>query len=131
MEATYAGIRGLHEDDLRGVTYLYPGEVGGVGNISGRVVKATDGTGIGGATVSIATFPAAASVTTGADGTYSLSGIPIIGNYTVTASRSGYTSASQTMVYVPSSGVDIMLTSTTSGGGGGGCVPKGKGNNCK
>jgi hypothetical protein len=120
MEATYAGVRrSLHEDDKRGVTYLYP-ETAFVGEISGMITAAVGGTPISGAQVSIAGLPA--SVTSGANGQFTLSGIPILGSYSITAAASGYNSQTLNSVTVPSYMTNFTLTS--GGGSAGPCVPK-------
>jgi hypothetical protein len=124
MEATYATVRrGLHLDDARGVTYLYPA-LGWTGSISG-VVSSPSG-GIRNAKVSIPNFPLAA--TTNSSGQYSLNGLPKLGLYSVTASAKGYSAQTQNDVAVPAT---VNFTLQSSGGGGGGCVPKGNGNNCR
>jgi Matrixin/Carboxypeptidase regulatory-like domain len=127
MEATYGGVRQkLHEDDQRGVTYLYPKD-GSVGEISGFVTQAVVGTAISDATISIAGLPV--SATSATNGQYTLSGVPIIGSYSVTATATGYNSQTLIVVDVPSYTNNFTLT--VNGGGGGPCVPKGpNGKNC-
>ncbi len=65
------------------------------GSISGTVRDAATAAGLSGATVSDGTR----SATTDASGNYSLSAVPA-GTYTVTASRAGYTAASQSVTVV-------------------------------
>jgi hypothetical protein len=123
MEATYAGVRRtLHDDDRRGVTYLYP-EPDSIGDITGRVTS-SGGLGISGANVSIANFPVTA--TTDVNGNYTLADVPEIGTYNVTANAQGYTAQTINGVSAGTTNINFILQ------GGGGCVPKGpKGNNCK
>ena len=63
------------------------------GQITGTVTDAANGTAIAGATVSDGTRVAISNAT----GFYSISNVPA-GNYTVTATASGYNSASQTVM---------------------------------
>jgi hypothetical protein len=128
MEATYAGVRrALQGDDKRGVTYLYPEEAW-IGEISGTVTSAVGATAISGATVSIADLPITA--TTNATGQYTLTGVPDIGLYRITATATGFNS--QTLPDVPVPSVNKNFSLTVKSGGGGSCVPKGPtGNNCK
>ena len=129
MEATYAGGRRLlHEDDQRGITFLYPAS-GQTGSISGTVAGSNGP--IVGATVSIGATPVFAI--TLADGTYSAEGIPDIGTYSVTAVADGFESATTASVFVGQT-ADFVLTPLSGGGGDdpSGCVPKGPfGLNCK
>jgi hypothetical protein len=119
MYATYANVRRtLHEDDIRGVTYLYP-ETGATGEISGFVTSAF-GAAISGANVTIAGLPV--SATSSATGQFILSGIPDIGSYSITATASGYNGLTLNNVEVPS--YDANFSLTAGGGSGGPCVPK-------
>jgi hypothetical protein len=130
MEATYAGVRRpLHLDDQRGVTYLYP-KPESIGDISGFVRSEIGTTAISGAKISIAGLPV--SATSDADGQYTLSGIPIIPPYSITATATGYNSETLNVVTVPSANNNFTLTVKSGGGGGGGpCVPKSpNANNC-
>jgi len=128
MEATYGGVRrSLHLDDRRGVTYLYPRDES-IGAISGFVRSAVGTTAISGANISIAGLPV--SAISGANGQYTLSGIPIIDSYSITATATGYNSQTLNNVTVPSGNNNFTLT-VKSGGGGGPCVPKSpNANNC-
>jgi hypothetical protein len=86
MRATYDGVHQyLGEDDVRGVTYLYPQE-GATGAISGTV-KSGNAL-VPGATVKIVNVPA--STTTDTSGGFAFSGVPAIGVYTVSVSARGY-----------------------------------------
>jgi Matrixin/Carboxypeptidase regulatory-like domain len=125
MEATYAAVRRtLHQDDQRGITYLYPDSSGDIGVVSGIVTSSVDDAPISGAKISINNLPIVA--TSSPDGRYTLSGVPDIGTYSVTATAKGYTSKTNGGVDVPAT-VSFALTP----GGGGACVPKGpSGNNC-
>jgi hypothetical protein len=120
MEATYAGVRqALHQDDQRGVTYLYP-EPNSIGDITGTV-KSTTNTAISGAKISIANLPV--SATSNVNGYYELKDVPKIGIYSVTASAKGYAAQTDDSVSV---GGTLNFTLQA-----GGCVPKGpNGNNC-
>jgi hypothetical protein len=125
MYATYAGVRrSLHEDDKRGVTYLYP-ETGATDEISGFVTSAF-GAAISGANVTIAGLPV--SATSSATGQFTLSGIPKnLGSYSITATASGYNSQTFNSVTVPT--YNMIFTLTTGGGTGGPCVPKSSNSN--
>ena len=119
MAATYTvPIPDLQEDDVRGVTYLYPRQ-GWVGLISGTVVEdgSTPELAIEGATVSIADFPV--SDTTESDGSYSLTGVPDIGEYAVTVSAKGYLSQTIANIDVPTNLPTIKLVKESDDGGGG------------
>jgi Matrixin/Carboxypeptidase regulatory-like domain len=120
MEATYAGVRqALHQDDQRGVTYLYP-ESNSIGDITGTVKSAAN-TPISGAKISIANLPV--SATSDVNGYYELKDVPKIGVYSVTASAKGYFVQTDDSVFVGDT-VNFTLQA-------GGCVPKGpNGNNC-
>jgi sugar lactone lactonase YvrE len=76
--------------------------------ISGRVTDDTSAA-VSGATVS-ATGPANASTTTASDGTYTLSNLPV-GTYSVSASKTGYTSPAARSATVPpnATNVDFVL----------------------
>ena len=113
MKATYdVQQRKLGIDDERGVTYLYHGhdpnemhlpDPNSVGSISGVVTDASTNNPdepIEGATVSIADFPI--SATTESNGSYSLTDVPKIGTYSVTASAKGYVSSTPVSVSVGS-----------------------------
>ena len=82
------------------------------GSVSGKVTVAGTATGIGGATVS----SGGVSTQTRADGTYTLAGVTPGSGLTVTASASGYGSASQTNVTVlagqTTGNVNFQLTPT-------------------
>lgn len=121
MQATYAGVRrSLQTDDRRGVTFLYP-ETWAVGDISGTVSAAAGGT-IAGATVSVGDLPL--STTTNSLGQYTLSGVPAIEFYNVTAGATGYLSQTVTGVGVPATLVNFSLEAGSN------CIPRGKGKNC-
>lgn len=62
-----------------------------IGTISGKVIDSSDGTFV--PTASVSTEPPTSSVTTDEKGSFSISDVPV-GNYTVTAAKSGYTSVS-------------------------------------
>ena len=140
MEAIYDGVRPLHEDDLRVVTYLYPDpdpNNPSVGDITGTVTSSGGGA-IEGATVSINDSPVSAE--TNESGYYSLAGVPNIGDYDVTVSARGHVSKPIPDVEVfdglAATVLNIVLEvdSDDDGGGGNGgpCVPRGpRGNNCK
>jgi len=105
MEATYAGERrDLTPDDERGVVFLYP-DSGAVGTISGTVTT-IEGAPLGRVTVTIANVPV--SATTDASGNYTLTGVPDLGTYSVTASARGFDSQTQDDVAVGSD-VDFAL----------------------
>jgi Matrixin/Carboxypeptidase regulatory-like domain len=129
MEATYAGVRrSLHEDDKRGVTYLYP-EPAWIGEISGMVTAAVGGTPISGANISIADLPV--STTSGPNGQYTLTGVPNIGSYSITATATGYDSHTLNGVTVPSYNKDFTLAVKSGSGGSSPCVRKSSNaNNC-
>jgi hypothetical protein len=119
MAATYAGENlTLHDDDRRGVTYLYPNP-SSIGNITGTVTTQS-GTPISGVKITIANLPA--SATTLADGSFTIAGVPKIGTYSVSASAKGYTSETQNGIGVPANLVFELES--------GGCVPRGPGYNC-
>ena len=101
MEPVYAGTRrGLHSDDIEGITFLY--DDAATGSVSGTV---TDGTGpIAGALVVLE--GTSLQGTTEADGTYTIIGVPDPVTYTVTASASGFESAS----------IDRLLVDGADGG---------------
>lgn len=87
--------------------------IGPTGSIAGTVSDSSDGSAIAGAIVSTDTGE---STTTDATGSYTLSGVPTGDDRTVTASASGYDSASQ-MVTVTDGGTapaDFALAPVTS-----------------
>ena len=107
MQAAYAGVqRSLGQDDERGETYLYP-EANAVDEISGTVTDAGTGAPIAGATIQVADLPV--SVKTDSSGNYTLSNIPEIGSYSVTASARRYLSDTLDSVDVPSTTVNFVL----------------------
>jgi matrixin/carboxypeptidase family protein len=130
MEANYGGVRQLLTiDDQRGVTYLYPKDDGSTGAIRGFVRSADGTTVISGANISIAGLPV--SATSGADGQYTLSGIPTITPYSITATATGYNSQTVSVAIVPSDNNNFALTVKSGGGGAGPCAPKSpNANNC-
>jgi hypothetical protein len=93
MEPVYAGVRrALHQDDINGVSALYPASTTATtGTITGTVTSSATNSAISGATVSTDTGQ---STTTAANGTYTLTAVPT-GSRTVTASATGFGSASQ------------------------------------
>lgn len=112
MEAIYAGARRqLHQDDIDGITALYPNVA--TGTIAGTVTDAGDASAIAGASVSTGTGQA---TTTAADGSYTLTDVPT-GGSTVTASADGYGSDSQTTTVVENatSTVNFALAAVPTG----------------
>jgi hypothetical protein len=94
MAATYTVANlTLSEDDIRGITYLYPASAESLGIVSGTVSDSS-GVPIAGAKVTIDYFPGPAA-TTDTDGMFSIPGVPILGTYSVTASAKSYRSQSQ------------------------------------
>jgi hypothetical protein len=94
--------------------------------VSGKVTAADSGAPLSGATVKLhegAGSPAGivwATTTTAADGTYSFAGPPV-GDYTVTAAKSGYLSGwrdTSVVAQVVTEGQDIALSPGTAPGGG-------------
>lgn len=104
MYPYYQGVRhSLGQDDVNGISFLYPATTTTTtGTVTGTVTSAATGAEIAGATVSTDT---AQSTTTSSTGTYTLTGVPT-GNRTVTASATGYVSASQ-VVSVTSGGTTM------------------------
>ena len=89
-----------------------PGPVA-TGSIAGTVTNFADGTAMGGATVSTDTGQ---SAVTGADGAYTITDVPT-GDRTVTASASGYDSASQVVTVTDggtATAVDFALATATT-----------------
>ena len=82
------------------------------GSASGRVTRASDGSGISGATVS----SSSGSTTTGSSGNFTLSNLPA-GSVQLTASANGFTSISKTVSIVAgqTTSVSFALAVTTSG----------------
>lgn len=83
------------------------------GTIAGLVTDALTGQPLAGATV--VTSPATATVTTNAQGAYSIPNVPT-GSYSVTASHAGYNANSTTAVAVASLTVTVNLALTPQGG---------------
>ena len=132
MVATYVDERrNLRTDDMRGVTYLYPA-VGSVGSIKGVVTDNNQQPqDIPNARVSIADLPV--SDTTDDNGDYLLTGVPIIGTYSVTASAENFKSLTQPVT--PAGLVTVLdfALAPDSGGNGGGkpkCKKNGRFANC-
>lgn len=104
--------------------------VGGTGSVSGRVVGA-DGTGVGGATVSVggmATPAQTTTLTTGDVGLFAISALPTPGSYTLTVTRDGY--APQTVPVVlrtdaPTAQVTVTLSRSVGSVGGRVTLPDG------
>ena len=108
MYAYYAAPRReLHEDDMQGITFLYPAS-GTTGTISGNVIDSNSLNPISGATVSVG----ARSATTDGAGNYTIDQVPE-GTYDVTAKASGYSDETvpDVMVWADSdtSGVNFSL----------------------
>ena len=108
MFASYHGVnRVLDPDDAAGVVALYPLLLQVTGSVSGTVTD-TAGVAIGGATVSTDTGQ---SGLTAVDGSY-LIGDVTVGDRTITASASGYSSGSRIVTVadgVTTSGADFSL----------------------
>lgn len=133
MEAIYGGQRlTLEDDDKRAIAFLYP-DPSYTGSISGTVTdNSVPPVAIAGATISIETTPV--FVVSDDDGIYLLDEVPMIGMYDVTATASGFASATETPVSVVMTGttVDFALVPDEGDGSGGECVKKGPlGRNCK
>jgi hypothetical protein len=86
------------------------------------VTAAVGGTPISGANISIAGLPV--SATSGPLGQFTLTGVPNIGSYSITATATGYNSQSLNSVTIPSYNNNFTLSVTSGGAGGGPCVPK-------
>ena len=103
---------GLGTDDQEGATFLYDNNI--TGSVSGTI---TDGTNlIEGATVVLENT--SLSATTGAEGTYTISGVPDPVTYTVTASADGFETATISRLTVDGAKTaNFDLTSTGGTGG--------------
>jgi hypothetical protein len=96
----------------------------GTGSITGRVVD-DKGRGLGGATVTVggattgsASMPRATTLTAGSPGSFSISGLHAPGSYTLTATLTGYASASVPVALgANGSGVDVTIPLRTRLGG--------------
>ena len=121
MYPSYQGERcspnTLGEDDIEGATYLYPTQTA---TVSGTV---TDGSSpVEGAEVALAGTPI--SATTGADGSYSMPGVPYTVTYDATASKGSMSSTTRVKINSESfTNLDFALEASDGGGGGGGGPP--------
>ena len=118
MYASYQEVRrSLHQDDIDGITSLYPAQPpppAPTGSITGKITDASTGLVITNATVETDTGQ---STSTSTDGTYTLMDVPT-GTRAVTALASGYQSASTGATVdenQTTAGVDIALTSSPTG----------------
>jgi len=82
--------------------------------VSGMVTEVDGTTPISGADVVITAGSHTDNVTTGAGGTYSFTGIADGANYTVTASKSGYTSNTATGTIASADNINVDITLTVS-----------------
>lgn len=128
MEPVYAGTRrGLHSDDVEGITYLY--DTSATGSVSGTVSDGTDP--IAGALVVLG--GTSLQTTTAPDGTYTITGVPDPVTYTVNASANGFESGFIDRLHVDGADgaevADFTLTPATTDDGGSGGPPPCKGKN--
>ena len=94
------------------LTFQWTIASGATGAITGTVRDASNNP-LSGATVSVS--PSGQNTTTAGNGTYTISNLAV-GTYTVTASKSGYTSQVQSNVQVPSGGSATVNFNLTQGG---------------